>query len=317
MGLMRLLVSLRLTIVLLILVTLLSVAGGVLPQGGSAEMYSQLLPAPVAGAVLLLGLDHAFSSPLFFSAAGLFLINLGACTVRRFTAQRKLRRAKRSAGPDLLHIGILVLAAGGILTAAGREEHDFLLTPGEEHRIDGEYRIELRDFEYQRYEDGAPKDWISTVRVHRGGELLHEGVEIEVNAPLRLGTYTLYQVRHARRPVARFSDGKSRELRLIAGHRAEIDGATIQLAAVPEDAGSEPKEGVFMIREGMKRTARRLAVGESVLGMELRSIRTVHISGLQAVRDPGYAVVLVGFIFAGLGLAFTYVGKIVRIRKDN
>ncbi|MDZ7794494.1 MAG: cytochrome c biogenesis protein ResB [Spirochaetia bacterium] len=317
MKLLRLLFSLRLAIVLLILITLLSVAGGVLPQGGSAEMYSRLLPAPVAGAVLLLGLDHAFSSPLFFAAAGLFLINLGACTVRRFTAQQKLRRAKRSVGPDLLHIGILVLAAGGVLTSVGREEQDFLLTSGEEHLIGGEYRIELSDFEYQRYEDGAPKDWISTVSVHRGGELLHERVEIEVNAPLRLGSYTLYQVRHAMRPVARFSDGEFRELRLIVGHPTEIDGATVQFAAVPEGAGSDPEEGIFMIREGMKRTARRLAVGESLLGLKLRSIRTVHISGLQAVRDPGYTVVLVGFILASLGLAVTYVGKIVRIREEN
>lgn len=317
MRLLRSLSSVKFASVLLLLLALLAVAGGLLPQGGSAEMYYRILPGSVAAAVILLGLDHVFSSPLFYTAAGLFILNLGACTLERFGRQVKGRTRRRNFGPDLLHAGILVLAAGALLTAAGREERTFLLTPGGEAAIGDEYRIVLTDFDYQTYESGAPKDWISTVRVFRGDELLRENEQIEVNDPLRLGPFAVYQVRHAERPMARFSDGETRELRIIAGHRARLGDASILFAAVPKESGPSPGEGVFMVRKEMQRSARRVAVGDELFGFELRSLETVHISGLKAVRDPGYRVVLAGFIIAALGLAVTYTGKIFVLRKEG
>ena len=318
MRLLRLLYSVKLTVILLVLLTLVAVVGGVLPQGGAAEMYGRMLPAPFAGAVLLLGLDHTFSSPLFFILAGFFLLNLGACTVRRMGRQRRLNRKRRNIGPDMLHLGILVLAVGALITAAGRREQTVFFTPGEAATIGGEYRIEMTDFEYQRYESGAPKDWISTVRVERGGEPIREKVEIEVNEPLRIGPYTVYQVSHDRRPVARFSDGETRELRIIAGHRARLGGGTITFAAVPEGGGQEePREGLFVLQEGAQRSSLRIAVGETLRGLELRSLASAPISGLKVARDPGYTVVLAGFALAALGLAVTYIGKIARLKEES
>jgi cytochrome c biogenesis protein ResB len=203
------------------------------------------------------------------------------------------------------------------MTAVGREERTLLFTPGEQRGIDEAYRVTLTDFEYQRYPSGAPKDWISQVRIHRNGELYREQVRIEVNDPLRLGPYTLYQVHHAHRPVARFTDGESREYRVIAGHWKELGDAQLLFAAVPEGSGEEIPHGMFMLREGMKRSARRLAPGDRIFGLELKELEHRHISGLKVVRDPGYRLVLIGFVLAGLGLMLTYIVKIINVREDS
>lgn len=321
MRIVQLLYSVKLALVLIVLLILMAVIGGILPQGASAEGYYQMLPGPLAAAVLVLGLDHIFSSLPFLLVAALFLVNLTACTIRRFRGQLRShlrgRRKQRNFGPDILHLGLIVLAVGGVLTAAGRQEHTFMLTPGDSHPVGEGYQVTLTDFEYQTYRSGAPKDWISTVRVQRGQELLHEAAEIEVNSPLRLGAYTLYQVRHARRPVARFSDGESRQLRLIAGQWQEVGDSAVLFAAVPKESGDSPSEGVFVLRKGGHRSVRQLSPGESLSGMELRSLQTVDITGLKAVRDPGYHPVLAGFILAGIGLVLTYAGKIVQLRRNR
>ena len=63
-----------------------------------------------------------------------------------------------------------MLIVGGMFSVVGRRESLVYMGKGDVIRLKGDYAVRLVAYEYQEYEDGRPKDWISTVEVHRNGE---------------------------------------------------------------------------------------------------------------------------------------------------
>jgi hypothetical protein len=53
-----------------------------------------------------------------------------------------------------------------------------------------------------------------------------------------------------------------------------------------------------------------VAVGQSIGPYTIRSVRMRNLTGLRAVRDPGYLPVLIGLIVSAVGLTLTFVQKI-------
>jgi cytochrome c biogenesis protein ResB len=135
--------SARLALVLIILVILLSVWGLVLPQEGMFEpgeisLWQEAHPA--AAAVLEpLGLFHVFHSLLFLALILLLGINTLTCTVLRFNreggfAALKGKGSIRRWGFLSLHIGLLILFAGGFWSASSRLDGYIILTEGQNFR---------------------------------------------------------------------------------------------------------------------------------------------------------------------------------------
>ena len=60
-------------------------------------------------------------------------------------------------------------------------------------KLPGNYLIELESFEFLTYENGRPKDWISTVDAYHEGELAIDSFPIEVNKPLKIGNIEVFQ----------------------------------------------------------------------------------------------------------------------------
>lgn len=192
----RFLRSIRLSVGLILLLVILIVIGGIIPQRRSDEFYRLSFPG-VSRIIIGGGLARIFTSPLFFAAAGLFFINLMSCSAYRFLKQLR-RPSGRKHSPDVIHAGIIILFIGGILTLAGRREAMAFLAPGEGFGVPGGYRIEVIDLAFEKYPDGRPKDWISTVAVYLNGDLHTPRYGIEVNKPLKLGSYRIYQAAFSR-----------------------------------------------------------------------------------------------------------------------
>ena len=192
----RFLKSLKLSVILIALLILLGVLGGIIPQKRSVEFYQHSFPGTdriITGT----GLDHVFTSIIFLTVSGLFFVNLVSCTFFRFLKERSRLTGRRHA-PDVIHLGIIVLFIGGIVTLAGRRETLFFLAPGEGLGMPGGYRIEVVDLIYESYADGRPKDWITRVRIYRDGDRRIRNEDIEVNKPLKLGRYRIYQAMFSR-----------------------------------------------------------------------------------------------------------------------
>ena len=170
--------SIRLAVVLILIIALLSIVSTLIPQGRDPAFYFHSYGAFWAQVVLTLDFDDFFHSLMFLIPVGLFFINLSVCAIDRLV-NRERRKVRRRHGPDLIHIGLLLLIVAAMVSAPGRRESLVYMAKGEEIRLKGEYTVRLVETEYQEYEDGSPKDWISTVEVFRNDELLIPSYSIE------------------------------------------------------------------------------------------------------------------------------------------
>lgn len=322
----RVLRSIKLAVVLITLLVLFAVIGGTLVQKAPAATYFEMLPPWAAKMMLFLELDRVFTSPLFLTVSGLFLINLTACSFHRL--RRELRKptekGKKHFGPDLLHLGLIVLLIGGVITAVFRGETTVFLAKGESVKLPKELELTLLEFRAFSYNDNRPKDWISTVSVERGGKAVLPSKEIEVNHPLRIAGYTIYQSSYDTRTTAFFTHNSNafhiRGGETLSLPRGEGKLFFMALAGQEKKATEKTKDqsqpatpsltGVFLHEKGEERNIHRIEKGESIGDFTLSGIEQEETTGLKVVRDPGYPVVLIGVLVIGLGLFLTYYGKI-------
>ncbi len=96
-------------------------------------------------------------------------------------------------GSDLVHVGILVILCGGIVSGLGSKRQPIELFEGMTAAIPGaDFSIRLDKFRTEYYENGAVKDWKSDLTVLESGVPVRTA-SIEVNHPLRHRGVVLYQ----------------------------------------------------------------------------------------------------------------------------
>lgn len=188
--------SLKLAAWLIAVLAVGSALATAIPQGLDAESYAAAYGKLLGGLVFRSGLADFFVSPLFLAPSFLFFANLSACTMDRLVRELK-KKERRRHGPDILHVGLMLLVVGGILSFSGRAEGAASLAAGESAILPDGRTLRLDRLERRTYEDGRPRDWISTVSVLREGRTEIEGYPLRVNHPLRLGRLTLYQASYA------------------------------------------------------------------------------------------------------------------------
>lgn len=142
----------KLALALILLLILFSLAGAMLPQEGqmaSVEIAGWQVRHPVITKISApLGLFHAFHSWPFLATILLLAVNTLTCTVLHFYRIGGLRTSKRleaieRTGFALLHLSLLVLFAGGFLSAAARFEGLVILTEGQEFTEAHDNYVEL------------------------------------------------------------------------------------------------------------------------------------------------------------------------------
>jgi hypothetical protein len=299
--------SIRLAVVLILIIAVLSILSTLIPQGKDAAFYFHSYGAFWAQLILRIGFNDFFRSILFLVPVGLFFVNLAVCTVDRLL-NRERRKARRRHGPDLIHIGLLLLIIGSMFSVFGRKEGMVFLGEGDEIQLPGDYLLRLLDYEYIEYENGRPKDWISTVEVSRDGEVLIAGFPIEVNKPLSIGGIKIYQTSFAREDQARLRDREGNDSTISSGQGFEMDQAVIIFQ------GIEGGTAVFEQWEKHTRTdTYRIGLGESIGAYTVIEFGSRDVTGLKAVKDPGFIPVVIALIIVAAGLTLTFIQK----RKDK
>ncbi len=299
----RFLRSIKLAVVLILIIAVLSILSTLIPQGEEAAFYFHAYGAFWAQLILRLRFHDFFHSFLFLAPVILFFVNLSVCTLDRLLS-RQPRGARRRHGPDLIHLGLLLLIVGALFSVFGRREGMAYMGEGDEIRLPGEYTVRLLSYEFQRYEDGRPKDWISTVEVRRAGELVMDSYPIEVNKPLRIGGIRIYQISFARQDRAFLRDGQGQRRLISSGEGFEWQGGVVILREIEGDTA------IFEKWEGHSRTAvYRVAVGERIGEYSVEEVGSREVTGLKAVRDPGFVLVVIALIITSAGLTLTLVQK--------
>jgi hypothetical protein len=299
--------SIKLAVVLILIIAVLSILSTLVLQGKDTAFYFHTYGAFWAQVILRLGFNNFFRSLLFLAPAGLFFLNLSVCTVDRLV-NRERRKARRRHGPDLIHIGLLLLIIGAMFTVFGRREGMVYMGEGDEIALPGEYTLQLLEYRYEEYENGRPKDWISTVEVRREGEILIASFPIEVNKPLKIGGIKVYQTSFAREDRATLRDAQGTSAPIANGEGFEWQGAAVIFQ------GIEGSTGVFEKWENHTRTeVYRIGVGETIGEYTLEELGSRDVTGLKAVKDSGFIPVVISLIIFAAGLTLTLLQK----RKDK
>jgi hypothetical protein len=296
--------SLKLAIVLILFITFFSIISTLIPQNQDLEFYMGTYSRFTAWLIVTSGYNDFFKSFLFLAPSVFFFLNLSTCTFHRFK-NRLAKKAKKRFGPVILHIGLLVMIIGGVVTVIGRDEGYASLEVGDEISIPGGYTMTLTNFEFLKYENGSPKDWISTVKVVKEDKVIHEAFPIEVNRPLKLGNVKLYQSSYDIGAFILVTDPDGKEYRLNAGQMIPVGDEAYILRDVSQSSAHFDHWVDHEIVDHID-----FGLAESIDIYKITSMENKMSTGLQMVRDPGYYPILLGLLLLTLGLFLTYIQKI-------
>lgn len=154
----------------------------------SVRITNIILPLIIVELIIFTTLPDSgnwFSSVIFLFPLLLFTLNLSACTFLRIILKKPWRHPAE-AGPDLIHIGIILLILAGLLTPVVRKETSRQLSVGGTLLLPGEISLEIVELEFLTYEDGRPRQWTAVFNAD-GRRIM-----LEVNKPVRLDGLSIY-----------------------------------------------------------------------------------------------------------------------------
>jgi cytochrome c biogenesis protein len=254
-------------------------------------------------------------------------------------------------GADVVHLGLLIILAGGIISGLGGFRKNLTFVEGDVHNIpDAEFKLRLDKFETEYYLDGNVRDWKSTLTVIENEKTILSKI-IEVNHPLSHKGYVFYQTGYGwdwtntsveiwvkKREDPSFL----RKIEISLGQRARLEGENIHISVIhfiPDFMITERNEVTSRSRqpnnpatfiEGWKREekifsgwifskypnyARIHSEKETDLSFELKSFKAGQYSVIEAAKDPGANTIWVGctFLMIGLALAFYWPSREIKI----
>lgn len=313
--------SMRLALWLIGYLAITGILATLVPQGEEAAVYTSRYGRLFGEIIVQTGFSRFFRSILFYLPAFAFFINLSFCTLHRLLRELR-KKAKKRHGPDILHLGLMLLVVGSVVSFSSRQEGAVRLAEGDKVELPGGRVLELTDFSYSTYEDGRPQDWTSTVRLSKDGTVERENYAIRVNHPLRIGRLAIYQSSHAIESSLAVTGSSGKEFFLGQGQSITDQDAELYFMAADDGAGKM----VFRLRaaastpaptaiQGMTDAPKpgevlRVAAGDKVGPFTIIGLKQQDLTGLQAVLDPGYPLILAALIIALVGLGLTFIQKL-------
>lgn len=245
-------------------------------------------------------------------------------------------------GSDIVHLGILIILLGGIISGLGGFRTDLKISEGEALSIPrAGFQLRLDKFETEYYPNGAIKDWKSTLTVLEEERPVRTRT-IEVNHPLSYQGYMFYQSSYGwdwKNPTVEIWTKKSSDPAFLQKHRLKI-GQNIRLDDKNIDLSALHFVPDFVINEKNEITTRSLepnnpAVyiegreGEEIvfsgwifakfpdfdrihsnretdLKFELKDLEGHPYSGIQVSKDPGINLIWAGCAILMIGLCVAF-----------
>lgn len=287
-------------------------------------LIAYLVIASIA-ATIIPGGQAFFRSFLFLVPGALFFVNLSVCTAYRIVT-RVRQKASFRPGPDIIHIGLIIVMIAGVITLFGRREGFTYLSPGDSMKMPGGYELTLDSFIYEVYNDGRPRAWISRVSLNIPGEEV-KNYDIQVNCPLTAGKLSIFQASYRDNSTVTITSvegqnkGESAVLHvgdtlLTAGDSYQLEMVSTDLSGLVTETAiggsTEGWRGVFFFtgKEGNNDRV-VLAAGSRIGAYVLTDAHPALETGLQIVLDPGFTSVLAGLLLIATGLVITFWRKIL------
>jgi cytochrome c biogenesis protein len=245
-------------------------------------------------------------------------------------------------GADIVHLGILIIIAGGIISGIGGFSWNLTFSEGRILDVPrAEFNLRLDKFETEYYPSGAVKDWKSTLTVLENEKPVLNKI-VEVNHPLSYKGFVFYQSNYGwdwRNPSIEILAKKredssfSRKMELKIGERVKLEGEDIEVSVlefIPDFVigekgqitsrslkpnnpaafieGWQAEEKIFSgwIFAKFPDFDRIHSEKETNLTFELRDFKAGQLSIIQASKDPGANFIWVGCTLLMIGLFFAF-----------
>ncbi len=257
-------------------------------------------------------------------------------------------------GSDVVHLGLLVILAGGIISGLGGLRSNLTLVENQALPVPAAgFSVRLDKFTTELYPDGNVRDWKSELTVIEDGQPLYQKT-IEVNHPLSHRGFVLYQSGYGwdwQNPslevwVRKQSDSAYlQKLRLRVGEPASLEGENVQVSAIrfypdfildeknqPTTRSLEPNNPAAFIEGKRGEEAifsgwvfakfpdftRMHSAKDTDLSVELKDVVAPQYSVIQVAKDPGVGLIWIGctLLMAGLFLAFYWPTREIRLVLD-
>jgi cytochrome c biogenesis protein len=258
-------------------------------------------------------------------------------------------------GSDIVHLGILVILAGGIISGLAGFRKDLTFIESQTLPVPGaNFSLRLDKFITEYYPNGSVKDWKSDLSVIEGSRPLYQKT-IEVNHPLNHRGYLFYQSGYGwdwQNPSLEVSAKKKanpadiKKLWLRVGEKVTLDQGGPEISVVrflpdfvldernqPATRSLEPNNPAAYI-EGRSGDAvvfsgwvfakfpdftKLHSAEETDLSFELKDVKAPQYSLIQMARDPGASLIWVGcaLLMAGLFLAFYWPTREIRLILED
>lgn len=253
-------------------------------------------------------------------------------------------------GSDVVHLGLLIILAGGLVSGAAGFRDYLPLREGQTLPAPrGDFEVRLDKFETELYPQGSVKAWKSTVTVVENGRNVLTKV-VAVNHPLAYKGLNLYQSSYGwdwnSPEVELWAKKKSdpaylEKRKLHPGEKAGLPGG-LELRVerfVPDFIIGQDKQ-VESRSEQPNNPAVRVSLtkgpetlfggwvfanypdftgmhsgGPADFSVELKDVHAPQYSVLEAAKDPGADVIWLGcvLIMAGLFLAFYWPTREIKV----
>lgn len=259
-------------------------------------------------------------------------------------------------GSDAVHVGLLVIIGGGIVSGLGGFRTHLELSEGQTVKIPrAPFELRLDRFETEYYPQGMVKAWKSTVTVVEAGAGVLTRI-IQVNKPLSYQGFSFYQTGYGWNwdspkleiTIKKKSDpGFARTVQLGVGERAAVDDKDVSHISVRrfvpdfvigegsqvESRSQEPNNPAAQV-EGWRGEEmvfsgwifanypdfEQMHAGKPTdLSFALKSYSGSEYSVIEAARDPGVWLIWIGclLVTAGFFLAFYWPPREIRVTLEE
>jgi len=254
-------------------------------------------------------------------------------------------------GSDIVHVGLLIILAGGVISGLTSRRANLELRVGQTADVPHAlFQVRLDRFETEYYPQGGVKDWKSTITVFENGAPVLTRV-VEVNRPLTYKRFSFYQTSYGwdwESPRLEIDVKKPadpaylKSLSLKVGERLAVEDLDFTHLSVSrfvpdfvigegneiQTRSTEPNNPAALIEvwKGEERVysgwtfakfpdfGEGHKVGQASLSFVLKNYEAPQYSVLEAAKDPGVTFIWLGCIFvtAGFFLAFYWPPREIR-----
>ncbi|MBC7349811.1 MAG: cytochrome c biogenesis protein ResB [Candidatus Aminicenantes bacterium] len=251
-------------------------------------------------------------------------------------------------GPELVHLGLIIIIAGGLASAIFSQRLTLALVEGQSEQVAGHsFSLRLDRFTTEFYPDGSVKDWKSLVAVIKNGQVCRQQV-IEVNHPLKYDRWHIFQVSYGQdwdralvELEVNLGSSPARTIQVETGESAPIqNGLQLRLISFLPDFQLDASGQAFSRSPQPANPAALLEITEggravfsgwvfyrypelkhyrrqsrNDLDVRLKNFEAPPFSVLEVSSDPGTGLVWLGSALLVLGLlaAFYFPYREVRL----